>query len=555
MRFFSLLVFAFVLRVIGLHYGLPHLYHQDEPIIVNHALGLGLGGWNPHFFVIPPFTIYGMFILSGFAYLAGHGLGIFSDKMDFAIQFLQDPTLIYLIGRFCLSVIPGVMTVYVLARMGSSLGGRRIGFLSALFLSISHIHVLQSHFIYVDIPLTLVATIFFFLICRLIQHHRLKDYILVGIVLGWGVSIKYTMVYFAPALIAVHFLTFGRQALTGQGLRMGVITGSVALATFAAIAPFTFLDAKEALSQIAHQAGAQRFVGAEHHLIYSIAQGVGWGIVVMALVGWWILWKTQKKTAVVFTVYVVVFYIANTFWGQAYSRYMLPLIPVICWASAIGWVEVKRVLLNGPGMSKVAFLIIFMMALRPTLYTDRLLLHKDTRTQCLEWVNENIPEGAVIVVDNRFQAPHLMQTKRQLAAKFQLLDDEEVNYPRKKKLEMIIQAHQETKTYTRYSLHDETANEIKVYMNYAPWVAADWSMLREIGAEYLIVNYTEKVALFHHLLKTASPPLTLVATFNPYKELGKSQSDDRYDATSVPHSLKELYTRRRLGPYLEVYKI
>jgi len=109
---------AFLLRITGIHFGLPHIYHQDEPILVNHALALGTGDLNPHFFVIPPFTIYllfGLYVLYfGFGYLTGQ----FSDKMDFAMQFLSDPSIIYLIGRFALGVLFGTMTVVLLYHLG-----------------------------------------------------------------------------------------------------------------------------------------------------------------------------------------------------------------------------------------------------------------------------------------------------------------------------------------------------------------------------------------------------------------------------------------------------
>ena len=50
----GILALAFLLRLVGVQFGLPHLYHADEPIVVNHAVAYGAGDFNPHFFKIPP---------------------------------------------------------------------------------------------------------------------------------------------------------------------------------------------------------------------------------------------------------------------------------------------------------------------------------------------------------------------------------------------------------------------------------------------------------------------------------------------------------------------
>src|SRR3989344_5891622 len=49
---------GFKLRIWGLNFGLPYQFHQDEPIVVNHALAYGAGDLNPHFFIIPPLASY-----------------------------------------------------------------------------------------------------------------------------------------------------------------------------------------------------------------------------------------------------------------------------------------------------------------------------------------------------------------------------------------------------------------------------------------------------------------------------------------------------------------
>ena len=53
------LVIAFVLRVIGIGFGLPLLDHPDEPTLVSRADTMArTNDFNPHFFHYPSFFIY-----------------------------------------------------------------------------------------------------------------------------------------------------------------------------------------------------------------------------------------------------------------------------------------------------------------------------------------------------------------------------------------------------------------------------------------------------------------------------------------------------------------
>ena len=74
-----ILLLGFSLRFVASWFGLPHLYHADEPIVVNHALAYGAGDLNPHFFKIPPLVSYLLCGVYGIFYLLGHWAGKFSS--------------------------------------------------------------------------------------------------------------------------------------------------------------------------------------------------------------------------------------------------------------------------------------------------------------------------------------------------------------------------------------------------------------------------------------------------------------------------------------------
>src|SRR3989338_3505548 len=109
--FWVIFIGAFCLRVTGASFGLPQIMHQDEPIVVNHALAYSDFDLNPHFFKIPPLLSYLVFMVYGFAYLLLHFLAGVS-KESFALAFFRDPTLFYIAARFLFGVVLGTASVY-----------------------------------------------------------------------------------------------------------------------------------------------------------------------------------------------------------------------------------------------------------------------------------------------------------------------------------------------------------------------------------------------------------------------------------------------------------
>ena len=79
---------AFALRLWSVNFGLPYIYHADEPIVVHHALAYGTGDFNPHFFRIPPLVSYLLFICYGIYFLMGSALGFFQSIQDFEQLFI-----------------------------------------------------------------------------------------------------------------------------------------------------------------------------------------------------------------------------------------------------------------------------------------------------------------------------------------------------------------------------------------------------------------------------------------------------------------------------------
>lgn len=545
---------AFLLRVIGIGFGLPDIYHQDEPIIVNHAMAIGVGGWNTHFFVVPPFTIYFLFLLYGTFFSIGKVFGIFNTAKDFGLLFMHDPSFFYIWGRFFIGVIFGVLTVWAVWFLAKRFFSEKSALWAAFLLAIMPFHVQHSHYIYADIPLTLAVVGMLFMLLLIVEKPSALNYVSFGAFTGWAISIKYTALYFVPVLLLAHFLSKKNGSLKWNSLVLLLGSGIASLFVFALFAPFTFIDFKECLNQLTSQTGAEGSLGLWHHLGYSIIGGTGILFIAFCFTGAALILRRSATKARLVITFIIIYYAVNVYFTQSFARYMLPLTPVLAILAGIAieglWTQkgvtffVKYVLVSALSIELIA----------PTLYADLLYARKDTRTQCAEWFDKEAHPGSVVVVDNRFFGPHLLQSEEQIRQKFGLLDASEKNGARKARLDLMLQSIQGQKTYNVYQLAGMDQRSSK-FLFLQPYADLSVEGLKKIGAKYLVINYADSGAETKEFVQKLLPKFELVQSFSPYRDAQKKYTVDPYDLTAAPHLPMEIFSRKSLGPYLEVYRI
>lgn len=544
--------FGALLRCVGISFGLPFVYHQDEPMMVNHALAIGAGDWNTHYFVIPPFVNYFLFFIYAAFYVLAHLFGIFKSPTDFILYYLTDPTLFYLLGRFFIGALFGTLTILITAKIGYEFFSEKVAVLAAFFIAVCPIHVQYSHYIYADSPVTFAITLLAYYHLKILKEPSYKNYSFAGLVLGWGTAIKYTAAYFAPILFFVHLLCFGRTLFSKNACLRLILLSLCALLVFALIAPYTFIDWRGFYGTFLKQSQAQNPVGLGHYFYYSILNGTSLLFAFCAIVGAFFLIKDFKKQGLVLFAFCAWFYILNSFFGQHYSRYILPIIPILAIWAALSALKIQNFFKKTAG--RVFMGCLFLSLLIPMLYMNFLFLTKDTRTECLEWLNKNIPQGSGVIVDNRFFAPHLPQTDDQLLAKSNSIPIDSLSNSKRKKLDLMRKANQNKKTYNVYTLSN-IFTEDSEFQVLKPFVSANWSDFNKIGAQYLILNTTEKTPEAQFLRKSLFSHATKIAEFSPYFSSTRKEPIDAYASTAAPHALREIFARKRLGPYLEVYAI
>ncbi|MBW4516434.1 MAG: glycosyltransferase family 39 protein [Timaviella obliquedivisa GSE-PSE-MK23-08B] len=207
----TILLIGVIVRVWGLNFGLPHTEcRPDETALISRSLGFFSGDLNPHFFIYPTLYMYLLFGVYGAYYGIGHLFGSYVSTDDLIREFIYDPSHLYLINR-CLSLSFGVMTIAVVYLMIQKLVDRQAAAIASLFLSLTYLHVRNSHFGVTDVVQTFLivtAVLFILQISETDQSAKaaFQTYLYAGIFSGLAFSTKYTSLPLIGTLLIAHSL-------------------------------------------------------------------------------------------------------------------------------------------------------------------------------------------------------------------------------------------------------------------------------------------------------------------------------------------------------------
>lgn len=243
----GILLVALALRLQGLDWGLPYLWHPDEKL---HIVGLMIheGTLDPHHFINPSFHLYQVWAAMQLAYWwhPGHAVVVSLHR----ILPLTDPThpgraVQFLAGRLSrgVSVLWSVATVGLLFWMGRRTFNTRVGLLAAGFGAVTMGLTSLAHFG------TPESVMFFLCLATLAACERMatrgdwRGYAWAGALLGCAVSTKFTaFVLGGPVLIAHVWGRGWRSAADLRGLGLLLVCGVASQLAFFGTTPYALLN-------------------------------------------------------------------------------------------------------------------------------------------------------------------------------------------------------------------------------------------------------------------------------------------------------------------------
>lgn len=462
--FFFILATGILVRLWGINFGLPYVYHPDEPTNMNVYLGiLKEQNLNPHFFSYPSLFLYLNSLVSLIYYLVGVWIGKFH-----AISDLPSPKMIgmgvgiaplpsfFIVGRL-LTVLVGVLALLVVFWVGKSHKNQSaVGLVAMTFMAISPITIVNNHYITPDSFITTFALLTLIGALRLYETGNASAYIFSGIAAGLTISTKYNGVIIILPVIVAHFLRKGRSGLIDWRI---YLAGGVTLATFLITTPYAILASQEFLNGIRYE--SQHYAighpGMEGNAFFWYLDLL-WkndGILpVLGLAGLLYGILRRDSWAMIIGSFPVAYFLFVSTYVVRNDRTILVILPFLyllaanlltqLWSSQAPRIR-QPVLKAG-----LAALILIGCIIRPglnTLSSGLYFTRVDSRVTAIDWIRNNIPEGTKVAFEA--YAPYIDPQEYRVSY-FTALKDQPASWYIDNQFEYLVFSEGMFKRYTEF---------------------------------------------------------------------------------------------------------
>lgn len=536
----AILLIGLILRLWGINFGLPHMYHIDEPTYISQALNLGRGiiGKQPN-----P-TGFGnlLFIEYGVYFILGKILNVFPSLAVYEHSYRADPSVFLMLSRLT-SILSGILCVLIGFCLGKLLQGSETALISASYIATSFLHVRDSHFGVPDILATTLVFLTVFLILSANRFHSKKIAYIAFFAGGLTIATKWSqwpigfpLLYLLVRTLSKHFGANGW--LNNRAVRVSFCVFFFALGFLLGgfqvfLRPATYLDyaRREWTAGELGGFGMWQVDSVPGGLFYMKTGWWGMGILafllgLLGIIGLVLLGIRHHNVDFLLFVSFPVLYIS--FMGTSrhyFARYLVPALPFLGVTAAWAITLLIRSLMQDKRNLWIAPLLTVIPLVQPltnSLRFDYLLTQTDTRTLAKYWIEDNIPEGARIALDWPTHGPPLATIERSVPFSKRVYDV------------LIVGG-------TGLSDHP-----------------TDW--YRQQGFDYIITSsfiseiplvFPERDAVRRAFYASLAHEFELIKEFNP----GIGGKAPRFIFDEIYGPAVSLWERERPGPILRVYKV
>lgn len=409
-----LLLLGFFLRLIWIDVGLPYDFMPDEIHEILRALKLGIGEY------VVDSQKGGLYLILFFEYsllfLFLLVIGSIKSPGDFAVLFIEDPFIFYILGRFTVAIL-GTLTLLFVFFACRKLTNSLTAIVATFFGSLSTFHVIWSHFINVDIGLALFLTVSFFFLVRHEHDNWRGNLVLSGVCCGLACGFKIT------GLLGI--LPFLLSQMNWQGLgpidgfnprRFMVFFGSLLIGILV-IAPETLITLPELSSHFSEilthasnggdinlpaanesysdKSAVTILIGATYWELLTLKSNVV--LTILTVLGVIYAGFARRRwlfiCGVTAIAYVSVLTLADR---PATERYLVPIMPFVWILSAAFISAVSR---DRPLVLTALLIVASSAPITSTFMELAYLGRVDSRVMAKQWVEQNVPSGAKLLMD------------------------------------------------------------------------------------------------------------------------------------------------------------
>ena len=422
-KIFLILVLALLVRLVGINWGLPSVYHIDESTLVRAAMGMRFGDLNPHFFDWPSLYKY----LCHFLFSAFIKLRI-PIQVRFGVETMRrilpfwwgSIAPFYLLARLMTAFLD-VGSVGLVFLIGQKLYNKHVGLLAALVMALSFTNVHATQYNRVDVPTLFFVLISFCFSILILEKGRRRDYLLAGLFAGFATSTKYNGALIVIPIIAAYFLRI-LDARRRKNLKVGNVSktypfgpvlGSIWKLLLAGLAtgvgfllgtPYALLDYKTFL----FRGDARGFLwqvgtmgkGLNWHNIITGAMITDWGILMTLLFLVGVLWaiKNYRPKEILLLSFPLLYFSYMGTWGIVGGHYVLLLYPFLAMLAS-NFIQAVWQPKFGGAIPMALLCICLAYPFARIAENDVSGFRGDTRNLARDWILNNIPPQARIAID------------------------------------------------------------------------------------------------------------------------------------------------------------
>ncbi len=373
-------------------------YHPDEYYLIK-----SLSAMNPKELDFNPnqFTVGGAYLyVIGFLLFLLSKFNLIVVTSDIAFYFLHPEEIakFYIVGRF-VTALYGIGIIVLSYFIFKKVFKNNIGsFISSLLILFTPLVLLNAHYMYVDVPGLFWIMVCLFVTVKFIEKFSFKKVFLAGLFSGLACGTKLT--FGASLIIPVIGIILSCKDL--KRLFKGLaLTVAVFLLFFFITNPYFFITFPKPLIALSEHTGLSfswRFY------ISSLKYGLGTPLFIFALIGILIkmlFFKRNKifveKVVLLLLSWILFFFVFISFFSKHFTRYILPIVPLLIILGCSGWFELLNKLKSIKkhiGYSIIIFVLLFTFCYG--MGYEKLLVEKNIRTEAGEWIAQNIEKGAAI---------------------------------------------------------------------------------------------------------------------------------------------------------------
>ncbi|MBN1867101.1 glycosyltransferase family 39 protein [Candidatus Sumerlaeota bacterium] len=414
----GIVLMALSLRLWGIGYGLPFIYHSDEPRYVEGAQVLfKTHSLDPKSLPERSSSTF-VYVANAVAYVpyywVGRLCGVFHAPTD-----VPAPTMLemgvgktsmpstFLLGR-TLTLLFGVASVVLTFLIGRRLlRSPAVGLLAAAMLAVSPTDVVHSRYVTPDTFLAFFMLMAFWGAAGLSREGNLLHYVVSGIALGCAVSTKITGVLMAIPCLIAHFYRTRWRGFRGPHLYVAVAAGCIA---FLATTPYVFGDVRRVVRDVLfegrHYSGGHAGMEGDTLRWYIgylwRVEGLAAALMIVEILR--ALYR-RSKPILFLAVYPAGYFVFISSLVVRNDRTLLPMTPFMFLLASSLIVAVWRGL-DRPRwrvwMRPALAIVVAAVLVRPlprTVKDTVRMTALDGREKARVWIEENVPEKARIGIE------------------------------------------------------------------------------------------------------------------------------------------------------------